>query len=489
MHQQVYHSSEIQAWEGRWFAQQNSAYGLMQQVAWATTEHMLPRLKQQQVKSVAVCCGQGNNAGDGYLIASYLAAQGYDVEIYAAALGESTSLQQAHAAAVQQGIMIHTGFTFQHSYDAYIDALFGIGLNRELSSDWQAVIQQINSQTGLKIAVDIPSGLQANTGQALPCAVIADYTFTALGLKAGLFTGQGKAYAGVVELISLLPVDSALKPLASLAPQHVQLVPRQAFGHKGSYGHVLVIGGHAQMGGAVMLSAEAAFHAGAGKVTVVCDAKHHTAILARAPNIMLRDINQMSLQEREALVAHVDAVSFGMGLGRNSWAQQQFDAWFPLIQNSALQVVLDADALWFLAEKPVKLGEQVYATPHPGEAATLLGISTSVVESDRIAAIYALQEKYAGQWVLKGSGSLILDTQLWICTAGNPGMGTGGMGDVLAGMIASLKAQLQDDIALHQIVTLHAQAGDLLAQQGERGLQAQQMSQAIYTVVNREHTV
>jgi len=116
-----------------------------------------------------------------------------------------------------------------------------------------------------------------------------------------------------------------------------------------------------------------------------------------------------------------------------------------------------------LAEKPVKLGKQVYATPHPGEAATLLGISTSAVESDRIAAIYALQKKYAGQWVLKGSGSLILDTQLWICTAGNPGMGTGGMGDVLAGMIASLKAQLQDDIALHQIVILHAQAGDLLA--------------------------
>ena len=200
MHQQVYHSSEIQAWEGRWFAQQNSAYGLMQQVAWSTTEHMLPRLKQQQVKSLAVCCGQGNNAGDGYLIASYLAAQGYDVEIYAAALGESVSLQQAHAAAVKQGIMIHTGFAFQRPYDTYIDALFGIGLNRELSSDWQAVIQQINRQTGLKIAVDIPSGLQANTGQALPCAVVADYTFTALGLKAGLFTGQGKL---MQELLSL----------------------------------------------------------------------------------------------------------------------------------------------------------------------------------------------------------------------------------------------------------------------------------------------
>ena len=487
MHQQVYHSSEIQAWEGRWFAQQNSAYGLMQQVAWSTTERLLPIFKQHAVKRVAVCCGQGNNAGDGYFIASYLAAQGYEVEIYAAALGASVSLQQAHAAVVKQGVIIHTGFDFQGPYDAYIDALFGIGLNRALSAQWQAVIAQINHQTGLKIAIDVPSGLQANTGQALPCAVVADYTFTALGLKAGLFTGQGKAYAGEILLVSILPADCVLKPLASLAPQTVQLVPRQAFGHKGSYGHVLVVGGHAQMGGAVMLAAEAAFYAGAGKVTVVCDAKHHAAILSRAPNIMLRDINHMSIQDCQTLLAQVDAVSFGMGLGRDEWAQQQFEAWFPLIQASTLQVVLDADALWFLAAKPVKLGEQVYATPHPGEAATLLGTSTSAVESDRIAAIYALQEKYAGQWVLKGSGSLILEHQLWICTAGNPGMGTGGMGDVLAGMIASLKAQLQDDIALHEIVTLHALAGDLLAQQGERGLQAQHMGQAIYTVVNREH--
>ena len=281
-----------------------------------------------------------------------------------------------------------------------------------------------------------------------------------------------------------------LKPLASLAPQHVQLVPRQAFGHKGSYGHVLVVGGHADMGGAVIMSAEAAFHAGAGKVSVVCHAKHHQAILARSPNIMVRDINALDQESIQHLLTQIDAVCFGMGLGRDEWAEQIYLGWFNLLnQNSHLEVVLDADGLWFLAKHPKKLNPHLYATPHSGEAATLLGYTTADIEQDRIAAIYQLEQKYAGQWVLKGSGSLILDTQLWICTAGNPGMGTGGMGDVLAGMIASLKAQLQDDIALHQIVTLHAQAGDLLAQQGERGLQAQQMSQAIYTVVNREHTV
>ena len=184
------------------------------------------------------------------------------------------------------------------------------------------------------------------------------------------------------------------------------------------------------------------------------------------------------------LIEHVDAISFGMGLGRDAWAKQQFQAWFAMIQQSQLEVALDADALWFLAEAPEPLKGQTYATPHPGEAAKLLGISTAEVEADRIHAILQLQEKYRGQWVLKGAGSLILEDQLWICTVGNAGMGTGGMGDVLAGMVASLKAQFHDQIHLHEIVTLHALAGDYLAQSGMRGLQAHDMAQAVYHVVN-----
>jgi hydroxyethylthiazole kinase-like uncharacterized protein yjeF len=295
----------------------------------------------------------------------------------------------------------------------------------------------------------------------------------------------GKEYSGQIETISLIPTDSALKAVAQLAPQQIQLPQRQAFGHKGSYGHVLVVGGHADMGGAVILAAESAFCAGAGKVSIVCHQKHHTAILARSPNIMVKDINVLTEDEIQSLINHVDAVSFGMGLGRDDWAEQQFLKWFkPICASTHLQVVFDADALWFLATQNTQLSPNTYLTPHPGEAAKLLDCSIAEIESDRIAAIHRLKKKYSGKWVLKGAGSLILEDKLWICTAGNPGMGTGGMGDVLAGMIASLKAQFAENVQLHDIVTLHAQAGDYLAQQGIRGLQAQHMAHAVYRVIN-----
>ncbi|MDP1315675.1 NAD(P)H-hydrate dehydratase [Acinetobacter lwoffii] len=485
MQQQVYHSRDLQAWEQRWFQQQNSSYGLMQQVAWGISQRLITLFSQQKIKKIAVCCGQGNNAGDGYLVAKYLKQAGFQAHIYAAELGNSKDLASAVLEAQRLGVQFYSHFDFQSEYEVYIDALFGIGLNRQLASDWQNVIHGINRQNGLKISIDIPSGLDANTGQPLPVAIKADYTFTGLGLKAGLFTGQGKEYAGKIELISAIPTDAELQPIACLSSHQIQLPKREAFGHKGSYGHVLVIGGHADMGGAVIMAAEAAFAAGAGKVTIVCDAKHHTAILSRAPNIMLRDINLLTQEQRQALIQQVDAVCFGMGLGRDSWSEQQYTAWFELTQQSDLEVVLDADALWFLAKQPQVLNSQTYATPHPGEAATLLACSTAEVEMDRIAAIHALQQKYQGQWVLKGSGSLILEEKLYICTAGNAGMGTGGMGDVLAGMIASLKAQFAQKIHLYEIVTLHALAGDELAKNGERGLQAQNMKHAIYQVVNR----
>ncbi|QNX86060.1 NAD(P)H-hydrate dehydratase [Acinetobacter seifertii] len=482
----VYHSDDIRAWEQRWFAAQNSSLGLMQQAAWSISQQLMVLFENHATKNIAVWCGQGNNAGDGYFIASYLKQAGFYVEIFAAELGDSTDLQYAVDFAKENNVQVHQDFEVSKTFDCHIDALFGIGLNRELNDYWQHAIQQFNELVGLKISIDIPSGLQANTGCILPSAVKADHTFTVLGLKAGLFTGQGKEYTGQVHLVNLIPIDQELKPLAYLTPTHIRLPKRLAFGHKGSYGHVLVIGGHEQMGGAVIMAAEAAFHAGAGKVTVICHRNHHQAILSRAPNIMLRDINGLDENGIKDILSQVDAVCFGMGLGRDDWSQQIYQQWFNFLnQASHLEVVLDADALWFLAKQPEKLGLHVYATPHPGEAATLLGSSTAEIENDRIDAIYTLQQKYSGQWVLKGAGSLILENNLYICTQGNAGMGTGGMGDILAGMIASLKAQFHKDIALHEIVTLHAQAGDVLAKQGMRGLQAYEMNQAITQVVNQ----
>ena len=496
MQRSVYHSQSIQAWEQRWFAQQNSSLGLMQQAAWTISQQLIEPFNKNKIQKIAIWCGQGNNAGDGYYIAAFLKQHGFHITVYAAELGQSLDLKQAVQYALLNRVDIQSidyllSENANHqeipTFDCHIDALFGIGLNRMLDQKWQSIIHLFNSQIGLKIAIDIPSGLHANTGQALPCAIQADQTFTILGYKAGLFTGQGKEYVGKLHLVSLIPIDAELKPLAYLSSEKIVLPKRQAFGHKGSYGHVLVVGGHADMGGAVIMSAEAAFHAGAGKVSVVCHAKHHQAILARSPNIMVRDINALDEKTIQHLLTQIDAVCFGMGLGRDEWAEHVYLEWFNLLnQSSHLEVVLDADGLWFLAKHPQKLNTHVYATPHSGEAATLLGCKPADVEQDRIAVIQQLQQKYAGQWVLKGAGSLILEDELFICTQGNAGMGTGGMGDVLAGMIASLKAQFHEQVALHEIVSLHAQAGDLLAENGMRGLQAHEMGKMIYKVVNKE---
>ena len=496
MQRSVYHSQSIQAWEQRWFAQQNSSLGLMQQAAWTISQQLIEPFNKNKIQKIAIWCGQGNNAGDGYYIAAFLKQHGFHITVYAAELGQSLDLKQAVQYALLNRVDIQSidyllSENANHqeipTFDCHIDALFGIGLNRMLDQKWQSIIHLFNSQIGLKIAIDIPSGLHANTGQALPSAIQADQTFTILGYKAGLFTGQGKEYVGKLHLVSLIPIDAELKPLAYLSSEKIVLPKRQAFGHKGSYGHVLVVGGHADMGGAVIMSAEAAFHAGAGKVSVVCHAKHHQAILARSPNIMVRDINALDEKTIQHLLTQIDAVCFGMGLGRDEWAEQVYLEWFNLLnQSSHLEVVLDADGLWFLAKHPQKLNTHVYATPHSGEAATLLGCKPADVEQDRIVAIHNLQQKYAGQWVLKGAGSLILEDELFICTQGNAGMGTGGMGDVLAGVIASLKAQFHEQVALHEIVSLHAQAGDLLAENGMRGLQAHEMGKMIYKVVNKE---
>ncbi|WP_130802834.1 NAD(P)H-hydrate dehydratase [Acinetobacter ihumii] len=488
-HSPVYNRERIQAWEKRWFEQHNSSLGLMQQVAWSIAERLDQYILKNSlsIRKIAVWCGSGNNAGDGYYTAAYLTQKGYEVQIFAAPMGDSLDLKQAVLYAQTNKINIESNFSVPDHFDGHIDALFGIGLNRELDQKWQGIIQHFNQLSGLKIAIDVPSGLNANTGQVLPIAIKADITFTALAIKMGLVTGQAKEYVGQLEVISSIPHDNELKPIAYLTSPDIYLPKRQAFGHKGSYGHVLVVGGHANMGGAVIMAAEAAFHAGAGKVTVMCDASHHSAILSRSPNIMLQDIDQFDQAKIEELLTQIDAVCFGMGLGRDNKSVQIFQRWFEILKNQTqLEIVLDADALWFLAEeKNTDLHENIYLTPHSAEAARLLDTTVQQVEQDRVAAIDQLQKKYQGNWVLKGSGSLILENdELFVCSTGNAGMGTGGMGDVLAGMIASLKAQFHTEIALSDIVTLHGKAGDLLARKGQRGIQAQHMADAIYQVVN-----
>lgn len=486
----VYHSDTIQAWEKRWFAQNNSAYGLMQQAAFLLSLRIMARLQDNQLSQshIRVWCGQGNNAGDGYLLAVYLSQKNYQVDVYAtdAALTEEAKRAQAYARA--QGVKIYQDYPDLPA-QVHIDALFGIGLNRALTASAQQIIALFNQQIGLKLAIDIPSGLHPNTGMPFPVAIRADYTYSFLGLKTGLVIGQAAVYVGQCELIPLIPEDDELEVLAYWNQQVAALPQRLAHQHKGSFGHVLVIGGHPQMGGAVIMSAEAAMHSGAGKVTVLCDAKHHMAVLARSPNVMLNDLQQTDVNALVRSLQQIDSVCFGMGLGRDAWGEQNYHMVVNALQQSPhiKTVVWDADALWFLANHPhdIEVQPQWIFTPHSGEAARLLNCTVADIERDRIAAIKKLQQHYGGQWVLKGAGSLTLEPMgLSICGLGNAGMGTAGMGDVLAGMMAGLKGQFEEAISVADIVALHAAAGDVLAQHGMRGLQAQDMAKAIYQVVN-----
>ena len=503
----IYRAQDIQAWEQRWFAAGNSSYGLMQQAAWQMALHIHQLLQQQQIVAgrhlagqwqallkpvIGVWCGAGNNGGDGYLLAAYLQQMGWQTWLFQAAAPNNPLAQQACDYARQQAVPLYGELQHLPASQVDIDALFGIGLNRSIDGQYAEIIRQFNLRVSYKVALDIPSGLAANTGAVLGVAVQADLTLTVLGYKAGLFTGQGAAYAGRVQCLTLIPVDEQLKPLAWLDQAAPVLPKRMATGHKGTHGHVLVVGGDADMGGAAIMAAEAALAVGAGKVTLLTHPRHHAAALTRSPNIMTLalpdDIAGMTLEFARRACAGKDIVVLGMGLGRHDWGRAVWQAFLPLLldQQALSRVVVDADGLYFLAETDLPARQpHWYITPHSGEAARLLQCSVAEVEQERIPSVQALAQRYAAHALLKGAGSLTVDDgQLSICALGNAGMGTAGMGDILAGMLGGLLAQFRD-ILLHQVVALHAHAGDVLAQDGQRGVQATDMLHVLKRVVNQ----
>lgn len=273
----------------------------------------------------------------------------------------------------------------------------------------------------------------------------------------------------------------------------VYVRPRATYAHKGDFGHVLIIGGHENMGGAVIMAGESAMAFGAGKVTIMCHKNHHQAILSRSPDIMVKDIEEVFDEDFLGYLADIDGIAFGMGLGRDAWSERIYLAMMTFLskKHQLFTLVLDADALYFLAKFPQKLDNlavKTIATPHSAEAGRLLGMSADEVEKDRVKAIYQLKETYGENWVLKGSGSLILEKNflmggysLSVCPFGNAGMATAGMGDVLSGMMAVMSKYL-DKVATYVII--HALAGDELAKTGERSVSASDMPRAIKQVLH-----
>jgi NAD(P)H-hydrate epimerase len=317
-------------------------------------------------------------------------------------------------------------------------------------------------------------------------AVQADATITFVGLKSGLFLGDGPQQAGDLHFAGL-NIPSGCRAVVAVDLRRITraavrraLPARPRAAHKGTFGHVVVVGGGPGMPGAVRLAGEAALRAGAGRVSIATHPSHVASIAAGRPELMCHGIESPSDLER--LTADASVIALGPGLGQSDWAVALFEA---LIEH-ALPLVLDADALNLLAARAQKRANWIL-TPHPGEAARLLGIDSATIQADRRGSLQQLESRYGGNIVLKGAGTLVSagNAPAWLCTEGNPGMAAPGMGDVLTGIVAALWAQgLGQEEAAAIGVEIHARAGDAAAATGERGLLAGDLMQALRAWVN-----
>jgi ADP-dependent NAD(P)H-hydrate dehydratase / NAD(P)H-hydrate epimerase len=447
-------------------------YVLMQRAGLAAWQHLL--LHWPAAQRIVVVCGPGSNGGDGYVLARHAHRAGRHVEIVHLPVHVPANpvAQRACTEYVAGGGKVTLFEDALPKADIVVDALFGIGLSRAPETDVQALIDAINAQSSPVFALDVPSGVDADKGVAPGVAVLATRTLQFIARHAGLHTGDALEYIGVLALEELDVPDGAFDGVtmtASLLEQDALarwLLPRRRNTHKGESGHVLCIGGDEGGGGAIALCAEAALRAGAGLVSVATRPAHVAALLARRPEAMVRAIE--STDDLAPLLARARMIAVGPGLGQGEWGR----ALFLQAVRSGKPLVLDADALNLLAISPPPLGDAIL-TPHPGEAARLLGCATADVQRDRFAAARAIAQRYNSVVVLKGAGTVITapgETPRLI-DAGNPGMAVGGMGDVLTGVIAALRAQgLSAFDAASAGALLHAVAGDAAAWDGQRGL-------------------
>ena len=442
------------------------------------------------VKQICVYCGKGNNAGDGFVVARLAHEAGFDVTIVTL-----TSLSEYKAAAFQAAqscvdaglelVPYHADLNIKA--DLIVDAILGIGIKGEVSEVYADMIESINLSKALVLAIDVPSGIDVDTGVIYGTAVKADATITFIGLKQGLFTNKAASYCGIVICDALNIPDACfekVRPSAELLDwdsMKTFLPHRERDAHKGKYGHVLVIGGDYGMGGAVRMAAEAAMRVGAGLVTVATRPEHVSVVNTSRPEIMCHQITKA--EDLIPLLKKATVVVIGPGLGKTDWAKMQLE----LVLSDHHPKVLDADALNLLSENPDHSNDWVL-TPHPGEASRLLGSTAQEIQADRFVFAKKLQEKYGGIIVLKGAGSIVFSAKHLpkVCPAGNPGMATGGMGDVLSGVIGGLMAQgISQQVAAELGVLVHAIAADCAAEEGgERGLLATDLMPYIRQLVN-----
>jgi hydroxyethylthiazole kinase-like uncharacterized protein yjeF len=414
--------------------------------AGAAAAELAAGLASEKTKDVLVLEGPGNNGGDARVVARLLEERFFRVRL-------ATRLDEV---------------PMDKTWGLIVDGLFGIGLGRDIDGEHARLVHYVNGQRCPVLALDVPSGLEADTGRVLGCAVRASHTITFIGLKPGLLTLEGPDHAGEVRVADLgLDARRTLQASAWVAEPTLfkeALKPRPRNFHKGMAGSLGILGGAAGMTGAALLAGRAALRLGAGRVYAGLLSEDAPAVDMAAPELMLRHVDDVLGQD-------LDALAVGPGLGTGERAETLVGA----ALGSDIACVLDADALNVLAasdrlrEATLRRSVDTLLTPHPAEAARLLGTSVAEVQSNRIQASQALSKRYNAHVVLKGNGSVLTarDSHWFINTTGNPGMGSAGMGDVLTGMLGALLAQhFSGESALVLGVHLHGAAADALVRDG-----------------------
>jgi NAD(P)H-hydrate epimerase len=432
-----------------------------------------------------VFCGTGNNAGDGYLLATLALKSGLNVIVYTMTEVDKLS---GYALATYQTYQQAGGkvelFSFppKQSPELIVDALLGTGMGREVSGIYAQAVEFINACVCPVVAVDIPSGLNADTGNIMGCAVQANLTVTFIALKQGLFTADGTQCCGEIVFADLAVPNEIFNAVPHSAERlgKFNLPRRHRNSHKGDYGHVLVVGGEIGFSGAVRLAAEAALRTGTGLVSVATRAVHASTLNNGRFELMCHPVENAN--QLEPLLNRVGVIALGPGLRQQAWGRDLFET----VIKQPQPLVIDADGLNLLVSSPHHRPNQVL-TPHPGEAARLLNCTTADICADRFAAVKQIQAIYGGVCVLKGAGTLIFDgEELFVANVGNPGMASGGMGDVLSGVIASLIAQgfSLTEAAKMGVYFQGAAADSAAIEHGERGLLAGDLMPYLRKLVN-----
>lgn len=435
-----------------------------------------------------ILCGHGNNGGDGYVLARCAKQYGIEITIISVTVD---NLLPAEAQQAREHWVNNYGHILPHdaiwplNCDLIIDGLLGTGIHALPRDPYASLIEKANQYPAPIVALDIPSGLDANTGLAPGQVIHAQQTLTFIALKSGLLTGQARDVVGKLYYNSL----GLSLWLAEQKPQVQRLTvdclsqwikPRRPCSHKGDHGKLLFVGGDTGTGGAIRMASEAALRTGAGLVRVLTRAEHIAGMLATRPELMVQPLNEKTLA---AAIDWTDVIVIGPGLGTLDWGRSAMSQ----VSVCDKPMLCDADGLNLLAITPDKRQNRII-TPHPGEAARLLQCSIEQIESDRLHSAMELAQRYGGTVVLKGAGTVIADESgaLAIADVGNPGMASGGMGDILSGIIASLLGQGLPllDAAFAGCVVHGAAADSIALRQGERGMLATDLLLEIPKLVN-----